>query len=154
MNNTQKSADVLNDLIQINNDRVEGFEKALSDIKDENVDLKSLFQEYASQSRKYGQELTALVAAYGEDTNKGTSFSGTLHRAWIDIKSLFGGNDRESILDEAERGEDAIKKAYADALREGELSPDATSVVSRQADGIRGAHDQIKALRDAAHVEA
>ncbi|WP_243749147.1 PA2169 family four-helix-bundle protein [Mucilaginibacter agri] len=52
----------------------------------------------------------------------GKSVSGTLHRAWIDVKSLFGGDDREGILSEAERGEDAIKKAYNDALNGGYFS--------------------------------
>ncbi|TCD02863.1 DUF2383 domain-containing protein [Pedobacter psychroterrae] len=33
---------------------------------------------------------------YENDT--GNSVAGTLHRAWIDVKSLFGGDDRESIL--------------------------------------------------------
>jgi len=144
------SAEVLNDLIEINNDRVEGFQKALADIKDENVDLKGLFEEYASQSRTYVQQLTELVAAEAAATETGTSVSGKLHRAWIDVKSLFGGNDRESILSEAERGEDAIKKAYADALSDNKLSAGAAELVARQADGIRDAHDRIKALRDTA----
>jgi len=149
MSNTS-SVEVLNDLIEINNDRVEGFQKALADIKDENIDLKGLFEEYASQSRTFAQQLTELVAAAGAATETGTSVSGKLHRAWIDLKSLFGGNDRENILDEAERGEDAIKKAYADALSDKDLPAGAAELVARQADGIRGAHDRIKALRDTA----
>ena len=76
--------------------------------------------------------------------------SGTLHRAWIDVKSIFGGSDRASILSEAERGEDAIKKAYQDALNNDELSGEVRETVSNQASGINAAHDQIKALRDAA----
>jgi uncharacterized protein (TIGR02284 family) len=141
---------VLNDLIEINNDRIAGFEKALADIRDENVDLKALFQEYATQSRKFSQELTALVAAADGEPETDNSFAGTLHRAWIDIKSLFGGSDRKSILAEAERGEDAIKKAYETSLTEGKLSGEALTLVSEQAGSIRSAHDKIKALRDAA----
>ena len=139
---------VLNDLIEINNDRVAGFEKAIADIKDENIDLKELFQSYAEQSRKNGQELAALVGS-ADEIETGNSVSGTLHRAWIDVKSLFGGSDRASILSEAERGEDAIKKAYQDALTGGELIS-STEIVSSQAQKINAAHDQIKALRDVA----
>lgn len=149
METTEKSLEVLNDLIEINNDRVAGFEKAIADIKDENIDLKELFQGYAAQSRKNGQELAALVGAYGE-VETGSSVSGSIHRAWIDVKSIFGGNDRESILSEAERGEDAIKKAYRDALSGAGLPTNAVEAVSRQAQEINAAHDQIKALRDAA----
>jgi len=149
MASLENSTGVIGDLIEINNDRVAGFEKAIEDINDENIDLKALFEEYAQQSRKNVQELSALAgsAPQLEDDN---SVSGTLHRAWIDIKSLFGGSDRAGILSEAERGEDAIKKAYKDALASQSLTSDALEVVSSQASGINAAHDKIKALRDIA----
>ncbi|MCX2454363.1 PA2169 family four-helix-bundle protein [Pedobacter sp. PLR] len=150
MNVTEKAVSVLNDLTEINNDRVAGFEKAIADINDANVDLKAVFQEYSAQSRKFSQELTAIVAAYGEEVETGNSVAGTLHRAWIDVKSLFGGSDRASILSEAERGEDAIKAAYNIALEKGELSGAALESVIRQAQDIKAAHDAIKALRNAA----
>ncbi|WP_031529067.1 ferritin-like domain-containing protein [Dyadobacter crusticola] len=140
---------VINDLIEINNDRVAGFEKVIADIQDENVDLKELFQSYAQQSRKNGQELAAIVGA-ADEVETGNSVSGTLHRAWIDVKSLFGGSDRASILSEAERGEDAIKKAYQDALSSSDLPASAVEVVRSQAQEINSAHDKIKALRDIA----
>ena len=152
MNTTEKSLSILNDLTEINNDRIAGFEKAIADIKDENIDLKALFQQYSAQSRKFSQELTAIVASYGEEIETGNSVAGTLHRAWIDVKALFGGSDRESILSEAERGEDAIKAAYKLALEEGELAGEALTTVTAQAAEIKSAHDEIKALRDAAKV--
>jgi uncharacterized protein (TIGR02284 family) len=147
---TTEKIEVLNDLIEINNDRVAGFEKAIADINDENADLKTLFQEYSAQSRKNSQELTALVAGNAGEAETGTSVGGNLHRAWIDVKALFGGSDRKSILAEAERGEDAIKKAYKTALTEGELPTAALQTVTDQAQEINAAHDRIKALRDAA----
>ena len=152
METTVKTVDLLNDLIEINNDRVAGFEKVLADINDENADVKQLFQEYASQSREFGQQLTAIVAANAEEVDTGNSVSGTLHRAWIDVKALFGGSDRVSILNEAERGEDAIKAAYKQALESGDLSGEALSTVSSQAESIKTAHDVIKGLRDASKI--
>ena len=149
MSITENATGVLNDLIEINNDRVAGFEKAIADIKDENIDLKEIFQGYAEQSRKNGQELAAIVGN-ADEVETGTSASGSLHRAWIDVKSLFGGSDRAGILSEAERGEDAIKKAYQDALNSSELPNDAAETVRAQAQDINAAHDRIKALRDVA----
>ena len=146
-----KTIDLLNDLIEINNDRVAGFEKVIADINDENVDLKTAFQGYAEQSRKNGQELAALVGKYGK-VETGKSVAGTLHRAWIDVKSVFGGSDRHGILSEAERGEDAIKKAYTDAIASGNLPGETATVVSEQAAKIKKSHDEVKALRDAAKV--
>ncbi|TLV02504.1 ferritin-like domain-containing protein [Dyadobacter luticola] len=149
MATTENATGVLHELIEINNDRVAGFEKVIADINDENIDLKAIFEGYAQQSRKNVQELSAIAgsAPHLEDDN---SVAGTLHRAWIDVKALFGGSDRASILSEAERGEDAIKKAYQDALNSAELPFDAQEIVRSQAQDINSAHDKIKLLRDAA----
>ena len=149
MATTENTTNALNELIEINNDRIAGFEKAIADIKDENIDLKALFQGYADQSRKNSQELSALVGSV-QEIETGKSVAGTLHRAWIDVKSLFGGNDRASILSEAERGEDAIKKAYKEALASGELSGEAAEIVAAQATKVNAAHDAVRDLRNAA----
>lgn len=147
MENT-KIVEILNDLIEINNDRAEGFEKATRDINDENIDLKAAFEKFASQSRSNITELAGLVGSKGAQPEDGNTILGTLHRAWIDIKATFGGSDRHSILEECERGEDAIKKAYKDALQENELGEDVREVLLKQQDAIQISHDAIKALRD------
>lgn len=147
----EKSAEVLNDLIEINNDRVNGFEKAIADLTDSDSDLKSLFQEYASDSRKNSQELIAIVSRTNNSVDTGTSVSGSIHRAWIDVKALFTGKDRKSILEECERGEDAIKKAYQSAISEGDLSGEIFSIVAEQAQTQKTAHDRVKALRDSSN---
>lgn len=145
----EKSVEVLNDLIKINNDRIDGFQNAVKNLGDGDSDLKSLFEEYSSQSRKNVQELTAAVAQSGGDVDTGNTISGTIHRAWIDVKSTFTGHDRKAVLEECERGEDAMKKAYKEALApESELSADLIQTVSRQAEEQKSAHDRVKALRD------
>ncbi|QQL48892.1 ferritin-like domain-containing protein [Mucilaginibacter ginkgonis] len=151
METIEKSAEVLNDLIEINNDRIAGFEKALADLTDSDSDLKSLFQQYSEESRKNSQELTELVARTNQNVETGSSLSGTLHRAWIDVKATFSGHDRKSVLEECERGEDAIKKAYKDALSDGQLSGEFYSTVAEQASTQALAHDRIKALRDSSN---
>jgi uncharacterized protein (TIGR02284 family) len=142
--------DVLKNLLELNNDRVDGFEKVLNDIEDPNIDLKTLFMEYAAQSRKFSQELQPLVANLDVNDEDDNSFAGTLHRVWIDVKALFGNNDRESILNEAERGEDAIKAAYEKALESGVLIGATHSLVQEQYTAIKAAHDRIRSLRDIA----
>ncbi len=151
METVEKSVEVLNDLIEINNDRVRGFEKAIADLTDSDSDLKSLFQEYAEDSRKNSEELTAIVSRTNNSADNGTSISGSIHRAWIDVKALFTGKDRKSILAECERGEDAIKKAYQSAMSDGDLSGETFSIVAAQAQTQKSAHDRVKALRDSAN---
>lgn len=150
METIEKSVEVLHDLIEINNSRIEGFENAISNLSAEDNDLKPIFEEYAQQSRTFSQELNSELANYSGDYEKSEMTSGAIHRAWIEVKALFTGHDRASLLAECERGEDAIKKAYTTALSGGELSGTSQSVVSNQATQISAAHDRIKILRDSA----
>ena len=149
MENQEKTVEILNDLIQINNDRADGFDKAAKGLNDGNVDLKAVFEKFSSGSRKNVTELAGLVGKQGENPDTGNTILGSLHRAWIDIKATFGGSDRHSILEECERGEDAIKKAYADALQENNLSGEVRELLLSQQKEINTSHDVIKGLRNA-----
>ena len=55
----QELANVLDDLIEINNDRIEGYEKAIKETDD--PDLKALFIDMASRSHQFKNELSAEV---------------------------------------------------------------------------------------------
>jgi uncharacterized protein (TIGR02284 family) len=149
MENTEKALDVINDLIKINNDRAAGFEKAGKDLKEDENGLITVFNKLSMESRENVAELTGLAQQFGEEAAEGTSTSGDLHRAWIDIKSAFTGSDITAILNECERGEDAAKAAYKDALDpENELDPELEQALFAQQRGIVEGHDLIKSLRD------
>src|SRR3569833_1082796 len=149
METTEKTIDVLNDLIEINNDRVKGFEKAARDLEENDGDLRPVFEKYAEQSRGYASALQSLVSQSGAEAEDGSGIGGAVHRAWIDVKATFSGHDRKAILAECERGEDAIKKSYENALEpENELGTEILSVLNDQYTGITQGHNEIKALRD------
>jgi uncharacterized protein (TIGR02284 family) len=149
METIEKSVEVLNDLIEINNDRVAGFEHASKELEGNDADLKAVFQNFSSESRRYVQELTAAVNSVGGEAETGTSGAGSIHRAWLDVKATFSGHDRKSILEECERGEDAIKKAYKSALNaDNGLSADLKTLIAQQQAGIINGHDKIRSLRD------
>jgi uncharacterized protein (TIGR02284 family) len=149
METIEKSVEVLNGLIELNNDRISGYAHATKELDDKDIDLKVVFQSLREDSRMNVQELSIAVSQHGGDPETESSGSGTLHRVWLDIKGVFTGHDRKGILEECERGEDAIKKAYQDALSlENNLSPDLSSIVSRQYQEVTVSHDRIRELRD------
>jgi uncharacterized protein (TIGR02284 family) len=86
------------------------------------------------------------VQRLGGEAEYQGSVSASAHRGWMNLRATLGGGD-ESIIDEAERGEDMAVKAYEDALN-GKLSPDVAPVVQRQFDEVKQAHDTVKRLRD------
>lgn len=138
----------LNDLIVINNDRIEGYETAKKETKD--ADLISLFEEKANESRKFKTELEAEIKSYGEEIEDGTKTSGKIFRAWMDIKAALTGKDRKAILSSCEFGEDAALKVYKDALSSDELPHECRSLVLDQKNALQLSHNKIKDLRDRA----
>ena len=150
MTTNDKLVEVLNDLIQINNDRINGYEKAGEEIRDRDVDLQALFSKLANDSRKYAAELSREVIRLGGNPDTGTTGSGKLYRVWMDVKTLFTGKDRQAILENCEFGEDAAQKAYREALAsDAEISAETRQLITDQQASLKNSHDLIKKYRDA-----
>lgn len=146
---TKESTGVLNDLILINNDRIEGYQKAKEELKEGNEDLKALFTAMIGESHTLKLALATEVTVLGEDIEEGTTNSGKIYRVWMDVKAAFSGHDRKAVLENCEFGEDAAQKAYQMALGEDDLPGHIRTMLSDQKAILRVSHDKIKALRDA-----
>lgn len=150
MQNNEELVEVLNDLIRINNDRIEGYEKAINETKDIDADLKTLFRRMADQSRQNKAELVQEVQKRGggADTNSTTN-AGKIYRAWMSVKATFSGKDRKAVLAACEFGEDAAQKAYQEALEdEAAMEVDARQLIVKQKASLKESHDLIKRHRD------
>lgn len=150
METSETLIDTLNDLIQINNDRITGYEKAKTEAKDIDVDLQRIFSKMADESRKYKSELGDEVSRLGGEIAIGNTGLGRIYQIWMDLKATFTGNDRQSVLNSCEYGEDAAQKAYADVLASDQEIEDATMqlIINQKAD-LQSSHDAIRKLRDA-----
>ena len=148
MSNQTANYETLNDLVEINNDRIVGYEKAIEELHPEDSDLKSLFAQMIVESQKLKMELATEVQRYGSDIETGTTNSGKIYRAWMDVKAIFTGHDRKTVLNNCEFGEDAAQKAYKTALDMDNLSEDVRALITKQKAQLRVSHDEIKALRD------
>jgi uncharacterized protein (TIGR02284 family) len=148
MSNQTANYETLNDLVEINNDRIVGYEKAIEELHPEDSDLKSLFAQMIVESQKLKMELATEVQRYGSDIETGTTNSGKIYRAWMDVKAIFTGHDRKTVLNNCEFGEDAAQKAYKTALDMDNLSEDIRALITQQKAQLRVSHDEIKALRD------
>jgi uncharacterized protein (TIGR02284 family) len=145
---SKETASVLEDLIKINNDRIEGYEKALKDLKPEDTDLRLLFLRAIDQSRGIKMMLGNELQTLKESIPSGTSGSGSIHRAWLELKATFTGHGRHAILASCEFGEDAAQKAYESALNSEHLPEYLSNIVLEEKQDLKSFHDEIKALRD------
>ncbi len=145
-----ETIEVLNDLTAINNDRIRGYERAIEETMPADSDLRILFTNMISESHDIRVELASQVKEMGGEFEAGTTLSGKLYRAWMDVRAVFTGHDRYTILANCEAGEDAAQKAYKDALDTDDLSPSIRAMLEDQKQILRSSHDKIKALRDLA----
>lgn len=153
MNINEKTAEVLNDLVRINNDRIEGYTKAENETKAGDADLQALFRQMAAESRSYVNDLSKYIFATGNNITDDTTVRGKIYRAWMDVKATFSGKDRKAILASCEYGEDAAQRAYEAALSsDAELPTEVRQLIMDQKQSLKKSHDQVKALRDAQHA--
>jgi uncharacterized protein (TIGR02284 family) len=147
METQEKTVEVLNDLIRINNDRIAGYQKASSNTEITEADLKTLFHRMSEESRDYVEELSAEVISLGGQPASDTTTSGKIYRAWMDVKATFSGKDSHATLASCEFGEDAAQRAYNDAM-DADLEPVVLGLIARQKALLKGSHDLVKRYRD------
>ena len=144
----KETISTINDLIETLKDGQEGFRQAAEAV--ENLELKSLFNEFSLQRSRFAGELQSQAVALGESKPEdSSSAAGAMHRAWINLKSAITKHDDHAILAECERGEDSAVKEYLEAMEEENLAEPVREIISRQYAEVQNAHDRIKQLRDA-----
>jgi uncharacterized protein (TIGR02284 family) len=140
---------VLNDLIRINHDRTEGYKKAVEELKPTDIDLNTMFTNMANHSSQFSNELHSEVTKLGGEPASDSTQSGKIYRVWMDIRSSVAENDRKSILNLCEFGEDAALKAYKAALEsDAEIPAEIRQIILNQQSNIKTAHDVVKRYRD------
>jgi uncharacterized protein (TIGR02284 family) len=144
--NNNKSIDVLNSLITINNDRIRGYETATEETKDQ--DLKKAFSQFIKTSRESKNELVNAVTNLGGTPNDGTRVDGKIYRVWMDFKAMVTGKDRKAILNSCEYGEDIAVNTYEKAIKDANVSSEYNRIITSQYAKIRADHDTVKSMRD------
>lgn len=148
MQNNEETIEVLNDLIEINNDRIAGYEKAIRELKDDDEDLKVLFMNMIDESRQARLDLGNEIQVLGGSMDTGTTNSGKIYRAWMDVKAVFTGHDRHTVLSNCLFGEDAAQTAYKTALSTEGLPSYIREMITEQQEILKVSHDEIKAFTE------
>lgn len=140
----EKTVDQLQKLTRINLDSEEAFSQIAETTEDSTV--AAYFREVGAQRDQQATELQTLITSNCEEAPESGTALGTAHRFWLDLRTTLGGG-LQTILDEAERGEDYILHAYEDALKENPGSA-VSDVLHRHIADVKAAHDRIRDMRD------
>lgn len=146
--NNERTVSVLNDLLNITNDRIQGFSKVEDKVWDTYTPLKADYDQMVSQSQTMKSELNNLILERGGEPDNTGSTAGAIHRTWIDVKNSFSGDKAESTLENVVYGEKAAINAYQDALDSGDLCPESSRVVSDQLHHLKSSYNKFSNLNE------
>ena len=135
----------IRNVIQSLIDGQEGLVRIGDELKDEALKIRFLAESLKRASFR-GDLETVLHQEGVHDIKESGSVTGALHRTWGELKNKLGGGDH-ALLETAEQGEDAAKKAYADALAR-ELPLPVRQLLTDQSIHIEDFHDFVKMARD------
>jgi uncharacterized protein (TIGR02284 family) len=148
MMNKEKSIVVLNNLIEINNERIEIYKTAKKVTEED--DLKDLFSEFQETSTIFKSELVEEVQKMGGVPVFAVRNKNLLVKLWFNFKSKFIGKDREDILNTMEYNEFVAIKSYKDTLSNNldHLTAELHIMLKSQQMLLTAHHDTVKKLGD------
>lgn len=134
--------DRLEEILEKNRDAAKGYAKAAENAS--SPDLKSYFQRKSSERKDFNATLKSKMVSAYDEVDDGSSFSGAIHRTWMDVKALFSGDNDEAMLEEAIKGDKAAVEEYEEILEDGNLPIDIAECIAEQKNKIQ---DDLKEVR-------
>ena len=140
----------LGGIFEKNIDAWKGYQNAAKNAEDHN--LKLFFERKSRERHMFNQDLKREITVnYGEIEEDGSA-TGTIHRAWMDIKSFFTGNNDEAMLEECIRGDKAAQEEYEDILEDQDLPLSIAALIRDQKVKIQNDLYKIKTMEDLKEV--
>lgn len=140
--------DQLEEILEKNIDAERGYSKAAD--KAESPTLKRYFENKSRERRDFNRDLKTQIKAAYSDFDENGSFTGSIHRTWMDLKAIFSADDDESMLKESVRGDKAAIKEYDDVLEDENLSLGLRNLLLNQRTKIKTDLERNKSLADLA----
>ena len=136
---------LINQLIETSLDGELGYRTAAEHVH--NVQLQSVFTDYAKQRALFAHQLQAEVERLGGSAASSGSLTAALHRGWIDVKAALSRGDGGAIVAACETGEEAAAAAYQGVL-DMDISGQTRSLIERQFRQVQEAHHHMSRLME------
>jgi uncharacterized protein (TIGR02284 family) len=142
----------LNQLAEINNHRIQGYEKAISETEDEF--LANLFINIAAHSRYFKSDLSKGILLLGGETTNATKTSDDFIQAWIFIKAALLGKRKKEILESCEFEENLTLETYKAILNEDDhiLTDDLRRLIEMQRQELQLDCNLVKELKESEKI--
>lgn len=142
---SMKEKRIVEDLIQINHDRIAGYLKVTEQM--DQPRLKHLFAAKVAQSRLFVDQLKQRDLIPGPNSAKNGHKPGKIYNIWTKLKAKFDCCDPRDALESCAYDEDATLKAYDKAL-EHDIDLPLRSILIEQENGLRQSYAEVRNMRD------
>ncbi len=143
------TVDMLNDLIQIQSYRLEGYKKVQESCTSETT-INNILSEGRALSYSCREYLKRLVGLYGREPAPERIFSGAFARAYIKLRSNVSKSNYKVILRELEIGEREVQAAYENALKLDSTPAFIREILILQKHKLREQQERIKGYNQGA----
>lgn len=123
-------AATLDELLYFVNDRIEGYQRAVSESED--PQLRGYYKQLVSQSQQFATDLNTYLTREGGEREERTTLKGKLYRAFMEAQAAVTGHSEKSLLAFNIHGETWALKAYQEALADQTLTGPVRQAVERQ----------------------
>lgn len=111
---TKDTVKASNDLLEYLYDSFNGYKECAGQVAD--PIMRELFNSLALRRQEMINELSAQIRVLNEEPVKSGSMTAAAHRAFINVKSLVTGGDKDAIVKEVKRGESYTIDRYREIL--------------------------------------
>ena len=139
-----KTIEVLNKLIQVNNDRIEGYETAFGETTD--ISLKALFTNCIDTSKLNNKALVFEVEKLDGKPIFGTKSALKLLKIWMNVKAFLTNRCENTILKSCVFGENIAISIYQKVLQKHikSINTQQNVMIIRQLSNIMKDNSQVK----------
>tara|TARA_R110002073_G_scaffold72537_1_gene177087 strand:+ start:51302 stop:51595 length:294 start_codon:yes stop_codon:yes gene_type:complete len=92
---TKKVSNKLKVLLEKSYDAEKGYQKAAENAN--NAGLKGFLNRKSKERNQFGDALKSEIRNYGQEVEAGGSAAGSIHRAWMDVKTFFSADNDEAM---------------------------------------------------------
>lgn len=133
-NDSEKIYKEIREILAKNKDAQKGFSSAAENT--DNLRLQTYFRRKSYDREGFNDKLLEAIHAGYPNIKVEGSFTGTIHRVWMDMKTMFTADDDESLLNEAIRGDKAAVEEYDEVLNYKSLPIELRHLLNEQRESI------------------
>ena len=134
-----------NELLERAFDAENGFRKAAENVDD--THLQTFFTNKAEERKNWRTEIRDELRKNGMAIREADgSWTGDMHRLWMDTKALFSSNDEEAMLEEVQKGEKAAMDDYDEIINNHQLPTSTENVLKHQRNKIERSYNKANVL--------